>query len=119
MGIPPDIPPHTMLQLVRRFNQMVYTTTSKNNPAKTTNPYRPSRMTAQLTPASDKINPSHKASCLETFPEANGRLCVRFITVSRSQSYHILRMVDPLIARNRLPARPHTKPNSSWEWRLR
>jgi hypothetical protein len=38
IGIPPDIPPHKILQGVFLFSQREYMTTSKNKPAKTIAP---------------------------------------------------------------------------------
>ena len=34
--MPPEMPPQTILQQVRRLSQTVYTTASKNQPVKTT-----------------------------------------------------------------------------------
>src|SRR5687768_13777557 len=62
IGIAPEIPPHKMLQHVRRFSQTVYTITSKNQPAKTTSPYNGAIANAQPTPRKEIIKPTAKTS---------------------------------------------------------
>src|SRR5512135_1427426 len=76
MGIPPEMPPQTMLQQVRRFSQIVYMATSKKRPADTINPYNGLIRNDQLTPAIEQTSPTQNAWVRVTFAVANGRLCV-------------------------------------------
>jgi len=105
-GMAPARPPHTTDQAVRRFNQIVYTKTLKNKPAKTMAPKSKSIISAQPTPRTESVMPNTSASLGDIFPDGSGRQQVRFMRESISRSYHILSTVLPLIARNRLPATP-------------
>jgi hypothetical protein len=108
IGIPPDIPPHKILQGVFLFSQREYMMTSKNRPAKTIVPKSKSIVKDQPTPVKVRVKPRIKASLEEIFPAGRGRQQVLSIFASMSRSIYMLSTVDPLIARNKLPAIPNT-----------
>ena len=58
------------------------------------------------TPMSDNKRPMSKASLGVSKPAGSGRFAVRPILASMSRSYHIFKMVLPLMERNKLIPNP-------------